>query len=259
MKQGKKDALFFNKKYLANYIWGQTSLEGETISYISTETFLENINNKKRNIFHMIEDKTNFSVYSIELLTGLKNGWDEIHYFLKNDEKSKLSLNELIHLNDTLSWYEEGKQPGIRSGPVKISGCNYVPECTLIASQIEEELNDILESKESDLDKSIELFLYSCKTQIFYDGNKRTALLHSSFHLINNGIASGIFINPATVNEFKYKLLNFYEDDQTKNEIIDFLKKECIDYTNDFKLTDEYKNIFLDDIYDQKNTLKNKL
>ena len=245
-KKAREEAVFYNHKYIASYIWGQSHLENECISYISTETFLHTMNLKKLALTYRFEEGDKFSEYTIDLLKGLKDGWDEILYYLKFEDKKSLSINELIHLNDTLSNFEPNKGgKGIRSSPIIIGGCKYKPEAILIASKVEEELNNIWNNPNlSELDRSIEIFLYISKTQVFYDGNKRTALVSASYNLINNGVASGIFINPEKVNEFKRHLIDYYEDDNKKDNIVNFLKKECIQYIPQFKLTEEYQQIF---------------
>ena len=245
-KEARKWAIFFNHKYLVSYIWGQTHLENECISYVSTELFLQTIHNKKLALKNRFDSNDNFSEYTIDLLKGLKKGWDEINDYLKFEDKTKLSLNELIHLNNTLSNFEPSKPAsGIRSLPVKISGTKYIPEPVLIPSKVEEELELIWNNNQiSELDKSIELFLYISKTQVFFDGNKRTALLTSSYNLINNGIASGIFIDPEKKKDFITNLISYYEDESNKSLIVNFLKIECIEYVEQFKQTDEYKMIF---------------
>ena len=125
---------------------------------------------------------------------------------------------------------------------MKIGGSSYIPPTCLIWTQIEEQLDDIWNSTNiSELDKSIELMLYISKTQLFWDGNKRTSLQVASFNLINHGIAGGIFIHPNKVSKYKKLLCNYYE--RNDKDIVLFLKKECIDFTTEFMKSEEYQQI----------------
>jgi len=62
------------------------------------------------------------------------------------------------------------------------------------------------------------------KTQVYLDGNKRTAIIFANHYLISNG--GGIIVIPAElVDEYKRHLINYYEEDNTG--IIQFLKEKC--------------------------------
>ena len=61
---------------------------------------------------------------------------------------------------------------------------------------------------------------------MFLDGNKRTATLCANRILITNG-AGLINVEVEDINEFKIKLLKFYETNQ-KQELIKFLFEKCI-------------------------------
>ncbi len=76
--------------------------------------------------------------------------------------------------------------------------------------------------------------LFSCKIVQFFCG-KLFNLLAASYNLINNGIASGIFINLETKEEFKKHLLRYYENEIYKQEIIDYIKFNCIEYVPEFE------------------------
>lgn len=238
----------FNFIKLKDYIWGQAFLEGETFSSFFVEQYLNTLHHTKIPFNQRFEkddlDKT--SEYSFSLLKALLNGWGELRYYFETKNTPKLSFNEIISLNSTLSSFEDYKpRDGVRSSPVYIGKSSYVPEPVLIPSVIEEESNLIWEDKNiTELERSVKLFAYIAKTQIFYDGNKRTALLVSSFNLMMNNIATGIFISPAITNDFKKVLMDYYEDENKYEEFSSFLKENCFDYVKDFMETNEYKNIF---------------
>ena len=63
------------------------------------------------------------------------------------------------------------------------------------------------------------------KTQVFIDGNKRTAILLANHYLISKG--KGLLAVPfELVPEFKKLLIGYYEDYDT-DSIKEFLKEKC--------------------------------
>lgn len=98
--------------------------------------------------------------------------------------------------------------------PVTIGGSSYIPP---IPNEIDvkNELNNILTSNMGAIDIAIELCLYVAKTQIYNDGNKRTAVIYANHYLIAHG--KGLLAIPAEkVPEFKHELVMYYEGTDTK-------------------------------------------
>jgi len=63
------------------------------------------------------------------------------------------------------------------------------------------------------------------KTQIFNDGNKRTAIIFANHYLISKG--KGLLVVPENlVPEFKKLLIKYYED-KDLNSIKVFLEEKC--------------------------------
>ena len=76
-----------------------------------------------------------------------------------------------------------------------------------------------------DIDKSISLCLYTMKTQVFIDGNKRAAVIFANHFLIAHG--QGFLVIPeAHVVEFKRLLVEYYEGADVEIIIV-FLKENC--------------------------------
>ena len=75
------------------------------------------------------------------------------------------------------------------------------------------------------MDAAIKLCLYVMRTQVFIDGNKRTAVLFENHYLISQGL--GLLVIPEReVKGFKKLLIEFYEKDDDK-KISKFLKEKC--------------------------------
>ena len=118
-------------------------------------------------------------------------------------------------------YYSAGK---VRSVPVAIGGTTWKPELP-IESVIKEELEKIFNDKMDDIDRAIELILYTMKKQIFIDGNKRTAVIFSNHYLSSKG--KGIIAIPAELaEEFKNLLIPYYEGKDEK-KIKKFIKEKC--------------------------------
>ena len=98
----------------------------------------------------------------------------------------------------------------IRGVPVTIGGSSYIPPIPF-EDKVKQDIRDILDSNIEDIDKAIELCLYVMKTQIYNDGNKRTAVIYANHYLISKGKGL-LVIDFEKVPEFKKLLLTYYED-----------------------------------------------
>ena len=80
-------------------------------------------------------------------------------------------------------------------------------------------------SEKEAIDIAINLCMYSMKTQIFIDGNKRASVIFANYFLIAHG--QGFLVIPEEhVPEFKKKLVAYYEG-ETIEDISTFLKEKC--------------------------------
>ena len=119
-------------------------------------------------------------------------------------------------------FYCEGGR--IRGVPVKIGGSSYIPPLP-VEYEVKDQIEKIVASDASYIDIAIELALYVMKTQIFNDGNKRTAIIFANHYLIAHG--AGLMVVPENiVSEFKQLLIRYYEDIDVR-AIKDFLKDQC--------------------------------
>ena len=118
-------------------------------------------------------------------------------------------------------YYSAGK---IRNVPVTIGGTTWKSDLP-IESVIKEELEEIFNKEINDVEKSIELLLYTMKKQIFIDGNKRTSVIYSNHYLISKG--KGIIAIPAELTEEFKDLLILYYEGKDENKIKEFIKEKC--------------------------------
>ena len=182
-----KQNIDFAKRHLADTIYKQAILEGVATTFADTESIIEG------------GKVNNMTSEDIMKIVNLKHAWEFI--LNKNVILSDTNFALLCEINKMVEegfYYSAGK---VRSVPVTIGGTPWNPELP-IESVIKEELEKIFNDKMDDIDRAIELILYTMKKQIFIDGNKRTAVIFSNHYLISKG--KGIIAIPAELaEEFK--------------------------------------------------------
>ena len=211
----------FVRANLLNIIFSQALIEGLSTTRIQTENV---INNAKVN---------NMTAADIVAIVNLKHAWEFVldKYVISSNTSYYIlcCINKIILTN---FFYDGGM---IRHVPVTITGTSYVPGIPFEAD-IKDDINNIINSDKSDLDKSMELFLYISRKQMFIDGNKRTALIFANHYLISKG--KGLLQIPVEkIDEFKKLLVDYYETGK-KSKMKSFLKKYC--YTDISKYYKSY-------------------
>lgn len=209
-----KDVSFakdFAKRNLVEIIYRQAILEGIATNYADTETILQGGKVK------------GFKQKDIISIINLKHAYE---FILNNNvllSPSNFSL--LCEINSTICEGISLNSGKIRDVPIEIKGTFWRPKIP-IESDIKENINNILYSKEDITSRAIKLMIYICKTQPFIDGNKRSAMLFANHLLLSKGKGM-IVVGKDLIKEFKENLLEYYEYDNEKN-IIKFLKEKCI-------------------------------
>lgn len=200
----------FAKRHLVDTIYKQAILEGVATTFADTESIIEG---------GKVNNMTSEDVLKI---INLKHAWEFI--LNKNVILSDTNFALLCEINKMIEegfYYSAGK---IRNVPVTIGGTTWKPDLP-IESIIKEELEEIFNKKINDVDKAIELLLYTMKKQIFIDGNKRTSVIYINHYLISKG--KGVIAIPAELTEeFKNLLISYYEGKEEKN-IKQFIKEKC--------------------------------
>lgn len=200
----------FAKRNLVDTIYKQAILEGVATTFADTENIIEG------------GKVNNMTPEDIMKIVNLKHAWEFI--LNKNVILSDTNFALLCEINKMVEegfYYSAGK---VRNVPVTIGGTTWKPDLP-IESVIKEELEEIFNKKMDDVDRAIELLLYSMKKQIFIDGNKRTSVIFSNHYLISKG--KGIIAIPAELTEeFKDLLIPYYEGKDEK-QIKKFIKEKC--------------------------------
>jgi len=198
------------RRNLVDSIYKQAMLEGVATTYSNTETIIKG---------GKVKD---MSLIDISKVVNLKRSWE----FIMNEAVITYPTNFalLCQINAIIEdgfTYTAGK---LRAVPVSIGGSTYIPPIPL-ESKVKEDLLKVINNSDNVVDTTINLLLYVMKSQLFLDGNKRTAVIFANHFLISKGY--GLIVVPAElVSEYKSHLINYYEGKDS--EIIRFLKEKCL-------------------------------
>lgn len=199
--------LEFARSNMKTIIYDQAILEGIGATFSDIESIIDN--GKVNNV----------SAEDVQKILNLKHAWE---FILDKDiiqSPSDYYLSSYIAKLVNEGFYQDGGR--IRGVPVTIGGSSYKPPLPFEDS-VKNDIYKITHSELNDVDIAIELCLYVMKTQIYNDGNKRTAVIFSNHYLITK--AQGLLIiDYDKVSEFKSLLVKYYEDVDTK-AIKEFLR-----------------------------------
>lgn len=200
----------FARANMKENIYDQAVLEGVATSFPQTEEIIDN-------------GKVNgMTATDVQKIINLKHAWE---FILDKDVlQSRSDYYMLCHIAKLVNegFYSNGGR--IRSVPVTIGGSSYIPQLP-VENAVKERIDSILRSGSDDIDKAVSLCLYTMKTQIFIDGNKRAAVIYANHFLIAHG--QGFLVIPEKyVPEFKKRLVMFYEGEDAAG-ISDFMKENC--------------------------------
>lgn len=197
-----------SKRMLCDSIWKSTLIEGYHTTYLTTEKILNNISTDAK------RDEVLFVV-------NMNRAWN----FVYDTLGYPVDLSLLRQLNkicgDSGLIYSSGD---LRKVEVRIGASSYIPPIP----QYEDVVNELslLNAEENPVIKSLALFCYIAKSQLFIDGNKRLSQLIMNKVLIENGI--GYFSIPEDkLDMFKVYLLDYYED-RGVSKLMDLLKSSII-------------------------------
>lgn len=205
-----KQNIFLAKKRLVQNIYNSAKLEGCNVTFPQTQTILDGMS------------VAGLKMDDVEVILNLRDAWG---YILKTIEEPLTleymnKINEYVSRNESLDW------DMLRYGEVGISGTSYILPIPNKNSVINS-LNSIMVSDKSITEKSIELFLYGCRSQNYWDGNKRTSTVLANKYLIMNG--KGVLTVPeGKLLSFNQLLISYYESGNW-DEIKTFMYENCIE------------------------------
>lgn len=201
----------FARANMKSIIYDQAVLEGVATTFPDTELIIDN--GKVNNV----------SAEDVQKILNLKHAWE---FVLDKDvilSETNYYVCQYIARLVNEGFYQQGGR--IRAVPVTIGGTSYVPPIP-IEHQVKEDIDNIIKSSDDVVRVAIELALYVMKTQIFNDGNKRTAIIFANHYLISH--AGGLMVVPQNlVPEYKKMLVKYYEG-RDEEAIKSFMREKCL-------------------------------
>ena len=203
-----EENIFVAKRNIVDSIWKSANLEGIVVTYPQTETIFQGLGIQ------------NMKVKDINAIVNLKHSWE---FILENIEYP-VDLNYICKINQLIGEANVNPFPGLSMGGTDWK--SEIPD----KEKVNDSLNKILESENSATEKAINLMLYLMRSQLFYDGNKRTSMMAANQVMIQNG--AGIISVPIKYQEeFLELLVKFYETNNM-DEIKELIYNHCIDGIN---------------------------
>lgn len=205
-----EENVFWAKRNLVDYIWKSANLEGIAVTFPETQTICEGIS---------VQGK---SIDDINAIVQLKHGWQMMFDTL--DEPVDLDYIKKMHR-------EIGKMTVINAGAlrmdeVRIAGSHYIPPMP-DAAYDDKKIGEIVASEAGWTEKALDIAIFLMKNQLFYDGNKRIAMLVANKILISHGCGV-LSVSQEHLEQFFTFLVQYYEDEERKDELKQFLYT-CID------------------------------
>ena len=204
----KEQNLFLARKMFVFNIYNSARLEGINITYEDIKKVLEEVN------------VPSLKLDEINCILNLRDAWN----FTLSNIDSNVTLDFICKVNSYVSRNESLEWGVLRTGKVGINGADYIPSIPN-RDDVIINIKEILK-EENITSRSLNLMLYLMRSQIFWDGNKRTAMIVANKILIENGCGI-ISVKENNINEFN-KLLTEYYNTGNKNKIISFLYDNCI-------------------------------
>ena len=209
----RKESVYLLKKNIVELVYNAGKFEGLNTTLLQTEDIIKY--NRANNV----------AVDDVLTVVNLKRGFE----MLLNDVQEPLletnkRINRIVAAEDALF-------PGeIRTGGVEVSTIQgrYVPPM-LTEDEVQNKYDEIMNRYISETEKALRLFLFISKNQIFWDGNKRTALLTANKIMFRHGLGL-LSIPEKYFTLFNELLSTFYNSNKKENfdEILDFLYSRCV-------------------------------
>lgn len=209
----RKESVYLLKKNIVELVYNAGKFEGLNTTLLQTEEIIKY--NRANNV----------AVDDVLTVVNLKRGFE----MLLNDVQDPLletskRINRIVAAEDALF-------PGkIRTGGVEVSTIQgrYVPPL-LTENDVHDQFDKIMNQNISETEKALRLFLFIAKNQIFWDGNKRTALIAANSIMFNHG-AGLVSIPENKFIRFNELLSDYYNssDDVGLEDILYFMYSDCI-------------------------------
>lgn len=201
--------IFLAKRNLVDNVYANARMEGINVTFPQTKTILDGVN------------VTSLKLDEIQCILNLRDAWK----FVINNIEKKFNLDFICKVNEYVARNESLEWGTLRTGMVEITGTQYIPEIPN-KEKVEKNIKDILKI-ENATQRAITYMLYGMRSQLFWDGNKRTSTIVANKIMIENG--AGIIKVPDKKLEKFNELLTEYYNSNDMQKISDFIYENCID------------------------------
>ncbi len=199
---------FLAKKNIVEMIHSISRLENVQTTFPQTKTLVDGMS------------VSGVSTDDVQVVLNLKNAWQ---FALRSDIPFDLAfsckINGFVAYNESLAWGE------LRTGKVGIGGVAYVPSVPN-PHEAEQALSELARLPVSDTVRALKTMYYMMRSQLFWDGNKRTAIICANYQLIHAG-AGVLNINEQQLEQWNSLLSAFYESGDDA-EIIRWTYEHCL-------------------------------
>ena len=209
-----RDNILFAKRNLVDSIYSEARLEGIKVTFPEAYQIVNG------------RTVTGLSVDDTIKINNLKHAWE----FILNTFDYPIDLRYIRQINSEVGKGVIFREGLLRETDVRIGGTSWKPDIP-DEEIIKRFIKNVTNNKEfSATDRAIRTMLYIMRTQMFYDGNKRTAQLLANRIMIENG-AGVLSIHVEDQDAFLKKLVKFYETDN-EEDIASFVYERCIEGVN---------------------------
>lgn len=204
-----EQSIFLAKKKWDENVYCGMKMENRAVTFPQTRTILNGVN------------VPNVLIDDIQAILNMRDAWK----FLLSTVKEPVTLEYMCKLNEYIARNEALEWGKLRTGSVGISGTDYITPIPN-QTQIEQELDRILNTDTSATEKALSAFVWGTRGQFFWDGNIRTSLTLANKILIASG--SGILtITDKYMEQFNTLLLDYYNTGKS-DELKKFLYENAI-------------------------------
>ena len=224
----RKQSVFLAKKLMADVVCCGLWLEGSEMTFPDIQTILYGVH---------VPDA---ALDDIQAVLNMRGAWRYVQETL--DEP--FSLDYACRVNGFVAGNESPARGVLRTGRVGISGTEYVPPIP-DRDAADAAIRNLMESQRSVTEKALAYFAWGAKSQLFWEGNRRTSLICSNKILLQEG--KGLLsIRESGIKKFNRLLTNYYEEttgDEHYRNLTSFLYNESIrgiEFENDQKPQEKF-------------------
>lgn len=202
--------LFLAKKKWDENIYCGMRMENRAVTFPQTKTILSGVN------------VPSVRIDDIQAILNMRDSWK----YLLNTITEPLTLEYICKLNEYIARNEALEWGTLRTGTVGISGTDYIPPIPEY-EKAKAELENILNADTTATEKALNAFTWGARSQLFWDGNKRTSLVAANKILITSGVGM-LTIKENNMQRFNELLVDFYNTG-TPDNVKEFLYNNAIE------------------------------